>query len=269
MRHEFLRAFGVAVLCAILCACESSVGGTRLTDSTAQKRRDAAQIRVELGQRYMEQGKLELAMDNLQKALRYDDNYADAHTVIAVLYERIGNVEEAGKHYERAVELAPKSGDTNNNYGQFLCAKGNYDEAQKYYIQAMKDPFYKTPAVLYANAGVCLVDHGGGVRLDEAEQDFRRALEVDPKNALALFYMAKLLYAKNDFFRARAFIQRFEDLGRPDPAALLLARNIEVKLGHADAAQTYAQRLRKDFPDSQQTRSLDAVDPAPAAPVKP
>lgn len=260
MRHEFPRLTVVALLCAMTVACVSS-GGLRLSDSSAEKRQDAAQIRVELGQRYMEQGKLELALDNLQKALQYDDNYANAHTVIAVLYERIGNTEQAGKHYARAVELAPKSGDTNNNYGQFLCAEGKYDEAQKYYAQAMRDPFYKTPAVVYANAGICLVDHGGGLRLDEAETDFRRALEVDPKNPLALFYLARVEYSKNDYFHARAFIQRFEALGHPDPAALLLARNIEVKLGHADAARDYAQRLRKDFPDSQQTRSLDAVVP--------
>lgn len=258
MRHDMLRALGIAAFCAVIGACQSS-GGTRVHDSDAEKREDAAHIRVELGQQYLKQGKLELALENLQKALQYDDKFVDAHTVIAVLYERIGNVEEAGRHYARAVELSPKSGDTNNNYGQFLCAAGRYDEAQKYYAQAMKDPFYKTPAVLYANAGVCLVDHGGGVRLDEAEQDFRRALAVDPKNALALFYMAKLLYAKDDFFRARAFIQRFEALGHPDPAALLLARNIETKLGHADAAHGYAQRLQKEFPDSPQTRSLDAA----------
>lgn len=262
MRHEFLRGICAAAFCAVLLsACQATGGGTRVGDTRTEKRQDAAHVRVELGQRYMQQGKLELALENLQKALQYDDNYVDAHTVIAVLYERIGNVEEAGKHYKRAVELAPKSGDTNNNYGQFLCAEGQYDEAQKYYVQAMRDPFYKTPAVLYANAGVCLIDHGGGARLDEAETDFRRALEVDPKNALALYYMAKTLYGKNDFFHARAFIQRFEALGHADPSALLLARSIEVKLGHADAARAYADRLRKDFPDSEQTHSLDSVAP--------
>ncbi|MBS0569507.1 MAG: type IV pilus biogenesis/stability protein PilW [Proteobacteria bacterium] len=261
MRHELVRSICLVAFCVVLTACQSTAGGTRVTDTKSEKRQDAAQIRVELGQRYMQQGKLEIALDNLQKALQYDENYVDAHTVIAVLYERIGNVEEAGKHYKRAVELAPKSGDTNNNYGQFLCARGQYDEAQKYYAQAMRDPFYKTPAVLYANAGVCLVDHGGGTRLDEAETDFRRALEADSHNALALYYMARILYGKDDFFHARAFIQRFEALGHPDPAALLLARNIEVKLGHADAARSYADRLRKDFPDSEQTRSLDAVAP--------
>jgi type IV pilus assembly protein PilF len=260
MRHEWIRVLCLALACALLAACQTT-GGGRVHDTRNEKAEDAARIRVALGQRYMEQGQLKVALENLQKALQYDDKYVDAHTVIAVLYERIGNIDEAGKHYRRAVELAPKSGDTNNNYGQFLCAKGQYDEAQKYYAQAMRDPFYKTPAVLYANAGVCLVDHGGGLRLDDAETDFRRALEADSGNAIALFYMAKLLYAKADYFHARAFIQRFEALGHPDPVALLLARDIEIKLGHDDAARGYAERLRKDFPDSQQTRSLDTIAP--------
>jgi len=68
-----------------------------------------------------------------------------------------------------------------------------------------------------------------------------------------------VLYDKNDFFKARAFIQRFDALGQPSPDALLLARNIEVKLGNNSAAHDYAQRLREQFPDASQTHSLDAA----------
>ncbi len=260
MRREFWQAVGAALLCAMMVACASS--GTHMSESKTDKKEDAARVRVELGQRYMEQGKLELAMDDLQKALQYDPNYVDAHTVIAVLFERIGNTKEAEQHYARATELAPKSGNVNNNYGQFLCAEGKFDQAQTYFARAMQDPFYKTPDVLYTNAGTCLVDHGGGANLGQAEQDFRKALEANPSNRDALFHMAKVLYLKNDFFHARAFIQRFESQGKPDPIALLLARDIEIKLGHADAAREYAQRLRQDFPDSEQARTLDAAVPA-------
>lgn len=260
--RSFSSAITAVMLCLALNACVSTGGGTRLSDSPADQREQAAKVRVELGQRYMQQGKLELAMDNLQKALQYDEKLVDAHTVIAVLYERIGNLKAAEQHYARAAELAPKSGAANNNYGQFLCAEGKYKQAQQYFSIAMQDPFYKTPDVVYTNAGTCLVDHGGTQDLDEAQKDFRNALEVNPRDPGALFYMARVLYAKGDYFHARAFIQRFESLGKDDPAALLLARNIEVKLGHADTARAYAQRLRKDFPDSDQTRSLDAIAPA-------
>lgn len=261
MLHRIPRMTCLIVLCAALGACETT-GHGKLTESRSQKEQEAVETRVALGKAYMQQGKFELAQENLLKALERDPNSVDAHTVIAVLFEHLGNAKAAEQHYARAAELAPKSGDTNNNYGQFLCATGRYDEAQKYYARAMEDPFYKTPGMLYANAGTCLADHGGEAQLGQAEKYLRQALDADPSNTLALYYIAKVLYAKNDFFHARAFIQRFEALGRPDPAALLLARNIEVKLGHGESAKDYAQRLHKDFPDSEQTRALDGMTPS-------
>jgi len=261
MPRKLLRTLGVAVLCTAIGACENT-GRTKLTETRSERTQDAVRTRVELGKAYMQQGKYELALDNLLKGLERDPNSVDAHTVIAVLYERLGNTQAAEQNYARAAELAPKSGDTSNNYGQFLCARGRYEEAQKYFARGMEDPFYKTPGVLYANAGVCLADHGGEAQLGQSEQYLRRALEVDPNNALALYSIAKVLYTKNDFFHARAFIQRFEALGKPDPAALLLARNIEVKLGHTESASVYAQQLHKDFPDSEQTRALDGATPS-------
>src|SRR5450432_2760629 len=139
MQLEFWRCVCAALLCATLASCVSS-GGTHVGENKADKLEDAARVRVELGQRYMEQGKLELALENLQKALEYDANYVDAHTVIAVLYARLGKDKDAGEHYARAAELAPKSGAANNNYGQFLCASGRLAEAQKYFARAMDDP---------------------------------------------------------------------------------------------------------------------------------
>ncbi len=257
-----IRLVCIGLLCGVLAACATPSGpGTKHVgeETKAERTADAARVRVELGQRYMQQDKLELALENLQKALEYDANYVDAHTVIGALYEHLGKLKEAGEHYARAAELAPKSGAANNNYGQFLCAAGHYEEAQKYFLRAMDDPFYKGPDVLYTNAGTCLAEHGG--QLELAESHFRKALEFNPNNALALYEMAKLLYAKNDFFRARAFVSRFEAQGHPSPQALLLARNIEVKMGHADSARDYAQRLHEQFPDSEQSHSLDSVAP--------
>jgi len=253
----------------LLAACNSSneirhvqapKGDASVSESKEQKNKDAVRIYTELGQRYMQQGKLELARENLQRALEHDANSADAHTVMAVLMEHIGHTKEAGEHYARAAELAPKSGATNNNYGQFLCATGRYAEAQKYFTRAMDDPFYQTPDVLYTNAGACLLNNDPH-QVDQAESYFRRALEANPNNSVALYSLAKTLYAKDDFFHARAFIQRFEALGQPNADALLLAHNIEIKMGHNDGAREYTQRLREQFPDSEQAHSLDNVDP--------
>ena len=138
----------------------------------------------------------------------------------------------------------------------YLCKLGKYDQAQKRFDVAKADGFYTSQDLVYLNSGTCLLlAKAPG---DAAEADFRRAVELNPKNGQALYQLASVLYEKDDFFKARAFIQRYDALNQPSPDALLLARNIETKLGNADAARDYAQRLREQFPDSTQTRSLEA-----------
>lgn len=236
-------------------ACASAAPRTKASD----KARSAAEVHVALGQRYMQQGKLELALEKLEKALKFDASYVDAHTVIAVLYERINDQRKAAEHYRRAAELAPRNGAVNNNYGAFLCRAGKLDDAAQRFATAVTDPFYKTPDVAYANSGTCFLQGG---KLDRAEQEFRKSLEFNPNNSESLFNLANVLFRRNDFLRARAFLQRFESLGTPNPEALLLGYSIETGLGNAREASEYARRLRAEFPDSPQRQKLEPSTPS-------
>lgn len=250
------KSIGV-LLALLLAGCATGAGsGSRpvaQADPESPKAKAAA-LYTDLGQKYLAQGKLEVALENLNKALAADVNHADAHTVIALLYERIGDNAKAEEHYRRAAQLMPKSGNENNNYGAFLCKLGRYDESLTYFVRAVADPFYQTPVVALTNSGTCAIKGG---KLDVAERDLRAALERDPDNSEALFQMATALYRKEDFFRARAFIQRYEAVGQQSADALMLGRNIELRLGNGKTAQDYTRRLREKFPDSEQSRSLD------------
>ncbi|HEX7112942.1 MAG TPA: type IV pilus biogenesis/stability protein PilW [Mizugakiibacter sp.] len=250
MRLEKLIA--IALLAALLAACSTPGGLSR--SSAADKREDAAQIHTQLGQSYLEQGDLKTALDKLTKALQFDPNYAPAHTVIAVVYERIGQNDQAEQHYRRAVELEPKKGIPNNNLGAFLCRDGKVEESIRYFRTAIADPFYATPDTAYTNAGTCELKLN---QADAAEADFRKAVQTNPQNREALFQLARVLYGKHDLFHARAFIQRFDGIGEPTAESLLLGHDIEAGLGNAEGAQDYAKRLRNQFPDSEQARSLD------------
>ncbi|MGH8121670.1 MAG: type IV pilus biogenesis/stability protein PilW [Rudaea sp.] len=255
LRNWFAPLAG-ALFCAVLSACTTQ-SGPALKET--QTKEDIARPFIQLGQKYMEMGKLEIAKENLLKALTYDPKSVDAHTVLATLYDRVGDHQAAEENFRVAAELAPKAGSANSNYGLYLCKLGKFTESRKYFDIALADGFYADRATVYTNAGTCELLAKGS--LDQAESDFRHALAIKPDDAQALFQLARVLYQKDDFFKARAFIQRFDALGQPSPDALLLARNIETKLGHAGAADDYAQRLRNQFPDSQQAHSLDAVTP--------
>lgn len=248
-----------SALCMLLAACATGGGGLR-TASRAQQDENAARIHTELAQHYMQVGDLQGALQKLKLALQFDDNYAPAHTVIAVIYERIGDLPDAEKNYRRAVELEPTKGDPNNNLGAFLCRTGRPAEGLPYFQRALADPFYATPDLALTNEGVCRMemhDLGG------AENSFRQAIALNPKNADALYDMAHALYLGNDAFHASAFLQRYEALGKTSPAALELGYEIELRLGDTDAARSYNQRLQSRFPDSEQAQALDNVNATP------
>ncbi len=224
--------------------------------SKADQAKEAARIHTELGQRYLASGDLQSALAKLTTALQFDPNYAPAHTVIAVIYERINRLPDAEVHYRKAVALEPTKGDPNNNLGLFLCSTGRYAEADGYFQKAVADPFYQTPDIALTNQGICQLRNHEVV---PAEASFRGALARNPNSPEALFQLAKALYLNNDAFRARAFIQRFDALGAPTAAALKLGYDIESHLGDRDGALSYSSRLQAQFPDSEQARALNTT----------
>ena len=240
-----------------LAACATSEERAEDKSSAETKKSTAAEVNVSLAQNYLEQGKYEIALDKLQKALAIDPKSTSAHTVMAVLYERIGNDDLARTYYKRAAELSPDAGATNNNYGTFLCQKAQYADADKHFQRALEDPFYATPALALANRGACALSWG---KPDLAEESFRKAIQIQPNQAESLFRLAEILAGKGDYFRARAFVQRFESAAKATPDSLLLAMRIEEGIGDRRAAIQYKRRLLGEFPESEQAQDLKEIE---------
>lgn len=210
---------------------------------------EAAKLNVSLGQAYLAKGQLELAMEKLKKAVALNPKSPDAHTLLAVLYEQINNDALAEDHYVKAQKLTPELGASNNNLGRFVCARGRYEQADKLFIAALADPFYKNPETALVNRAACAMRWG---RRDIASESLRRVLQKSPENSIALLQMAQLLFEEGDYMRARAFIERHLSGSPAAPDALLLGFQIESKLKDRRAIDTYRSRLLKEFPESEQ-----------------
>ena len=141
-----------------------------------------------------------------------------------------------------------------NNYAVFECRRGKWEKGMKIFEQAAKNPAYSNPEVAYANAGVCA--RGAG-NLPRAEDMFRKALAIhaDYPDAL-LLQMADLTLARGSALAARAFLDRYFVAARASPESLLLGVRIEHRLGDRAAEDRYADRLEKEFADSDATRQL-------------
>ena len=120
-------------------------------------------------------------------------------------------------------------------------------------MKAVNDPFYRTPAVAFANAGSCELQAGN---LDKAEGFLRQSLEYDAEFSDALLTMTRVSLLKGENFRARAFLQRYESAGPVSAQSLVLGYRIETGLNNAQNAEKYKDQLIFRFPDSEQAREI-------------
>lgn len=224
------------------------------TEASVHEPDKAAQLNLELGMAYMERNDNERALGKLQKAIKIDPRFADAHNAIGILYARLGEDAKAGNHFEKAVQLAPNDSGALNNYGQHLCAHSQREEADKMFVRAVKNPLYQTPEYAYLNAGICAKEDQD---IEQAEIHFRAALKKNPYMPPALYQMADLSHSLGRQEPAKKYIERYaESTGRHSARSLWLAIRIERALGDVDAEASYALLLKHKFPDSEETRLL-------------
>jgi type IV pilus assembly protein PilF len=265
MQRKSVYMLGAMVLALGLAACRHDPGIIKYQsqlnnlkqephDTTQEDKQSAALTHTQLAAAYMDQNHLKEAETALDKALGFDDKYVPAHTLLAILYWRINRLQDADQEFRKAISLDPTNGDTNNNYGKFLCEQGKHQEAMKYYRKALADPFYKTPEVANTNAGTCLMKSGD---YTGAEPYLHKALEIQSGYGPALLAMARLDLARGKAFEARGYMQRFESAGQATPESLLLGYQIAMRLGDKSTASSYSDRLQDQFPNSPQAQSLN------------
>ena len=234
------RTFITLIALLLIVACSST---PKKTDEDLRK---AAETNAALGHQYMDRGQYEIALEKLKRAVANDRTYAPAHTLLGVLYETIGEMDDAEAEFRLAVQYDPKDGDVNNNLGAFLCRNGKTAEAANYFETAVKDPFYTTPGVAYANAGSCALQAG---ELDKAEAYLRQSLQQDQRMPEALLPMAEVSYLKKSYLQARAFLQRYEAVATSNAESLRLGLLIETALGDEKSANRYRSKLQENYPE--------------------
>jgi type IV pilus assembly protein PilF len=212
-----------------------------------------ADTNVRLGLGYLRQGRVEGALEKLQKALEVVPDYPEAHSSIALVYEQLGENDKASEHYERALELKPEDGSIHNNYAVFLCKLDKFEQAEPHFLSAIKARGYRTPDRALENLGMCAM--GSGDR-EKAETYLRKALQMNPRLPGALLGMARLSYDKEQYLSGRAYLQRYQEVAPLGPDGLWLGIKVEEAMGSKDMAREYALRLRKQYPDSDEMRKL-------------
>lgn len=240
------RLFPLLLAVMLVTGCTSSSGVYQVD------RKKSADANAELGLRYMLQGRNDIAMEKLKRALDDDPKSAVAHHYMAELYKRVEQYDDADYHYRRAIDYASDEmvSGIANNYGAFLCTQKKYEKAETQFQAALKNPVYAGRADVFENMGTCMREAGN---LPKAEEYLRKSLQIDPKRPLALFYMADISFQNKNLLSARAYLQRFAEIAPPNPEYLWLGIRVEKVLGDRGAVASYGMLLKNNFPEAQET----------------
>lgn len=248
-----MRCVLFTVALAVNAGC-ASIGGPR-ADPSAQ---EAAELNLQLGVGYMQQGHFDVALEKLEKALAYNDQLPAAHNVIGVLYDETNQPTLAEYHFQQALKLDPNFTLAKLNYAQFLCTNDKPQAAESEYLAIAENPPQDATDLVYrayTGAAICALKIPAH---DRADRYLRQALTVKPNDKSTLYGLADLNYSIGNHRKARGFLQRYHAEAGYNPESLWLGISIEKALGDAAMRQRYTQLLLSRFADSDVARRLES-----------
>jgi Flp pilus assembly protein TadD len=160
-------------------------------------------IRHDLGLACLEVGRVAEAIEALQRAVSLKPRYADANFRLGIALEKHGDLGAALVAYDRATELQPTFTEAWFRAGALVFTMGHRQEAVGCFRRAAAAG-QKTRFGRLGAARALLTDN----RDDEAERVLRRALDVDPDDAMAQDLLGNLLAESGRFDAAYACFSR-------------------------------------------------------------
>lgn len=241
--------FAVSALALSACSHRPSKDDSSLG---LDSERSPGDLYVAMAAEYYRLGQMDSAVRRAEQAIGEDKSNPRAYYVMAVIRQSLGQAQQAEENFNRAVELSPNNSDIRNAYGTFFCAQGRYPQAQEQFAKALANPIYSTPWVAMTNAGTCAAKAGNRA---QAETDYRRALNANPRFGPALIKLAESELERGNPKGAKTYLDSYFKTNAPSPQALEMAIRTERSLGNAKGAATYEQVLRRTGTEAPQNSS--------------
>jgi tetratricopeptide (TPR) repeat protein len=164
--------------------------------------------------------------------LRHDERFivfnhnrirAEAHTLPGTALDKLGQTDEAIRHYQQAISLKPDDAKAHNDLGVALADKGQADEAVPQYQEAIR--LKPDHADAHNNFGLVLGRKG---QIEEAIRQFQEAVRWKPDSAEPHNNLGIVFYQQSRIDEA---VRQFQEALRLKPDLADARRNLEIVIG--------------------------------------
>ena len=175
-------------------------------------------------------------VESAEAALRLDPNLAEAHVLLADVYQQQFRWSDAESEYRRGFDLNPNNAVAQQAFAQWLMCQGRTDEALVWIRRARKlDPFAVSGS---SEAWILFNAH----RYQEAIRETRSDLAVRPDDSNGLLMMGFALIANDQAAQAIAPLEKVVAESHGSPAAMGLLIRAYAHAGRkADAYRVLTQ----------------------------
>lgn len=188
------------------------------------------------------------AIDELQKARRKSDKDKEILNRLATFYQRIGRAAEAMPLFEQLLVLDPKNADAKKKLAECHLVTRNYDECIRLLESAIEDK----PSDVQAYGRLALVYEAGVQKPEEAAKTYDRMVSANPESWEA--YLARYSYLKthNKIEEADQDLNRALELDRLQLSVLLAAAERSATAREFDKARGFLDDAREAHPTSRE-----------------
>lgn len=247
------------------CATSGGVAGSRaesgftyptpLLDRVPEEGREKERkARLDLALAYLELGRVDVALDEIQKARALDRNDPLVPYAWGLAHLALGDRATAEASFRAAEQLAPGDPDILHALGTLLCEAGHHAEGLVRLQRAAANPYYPRRGRSLANTAWCAWRAGDE---SQAQQMIDLALALQPDDFLVQMRALQWAVRKKQWEVAARHLDRLLRSAPDDPTVWWLAANVAHAKGDRVEEARWTARLRHDAPERLETRRLE------------
>jgi len=177
----------VFFLITVLCACAS----------VSQEDQKQANFHYQIGMSYFHDNNIQPAYVELQKALELNPYDKQIHSALGIIYlSKLEDYPKAVEHFKKALKYDEDYAEAYTNIGNAYAKMGEFNKAIESYRTAISNPFYRNQALALYNLGMVYYRLARyDLALDAFKDSIRRYSTFPlPYYGMALTYNAQGMY---------------------------------------------------------------------------
>ena len=220
-------------------------------------RKGTAEYSMNMGYRYLNQGILNIAMEQFKMALKKKPGMMRASMGLGIVYLKQMKFKESLKEFTNIVKHYPLNADAFNFIGIIHTELGNYDLAKENYLIAANSSKYDSPENAFLNLALLELKMK---KLDNALRYIEKGLIKNPE-FISLYNLKGSIFEQKGFYKKAVYnYERALQLSRGNDINLKIniARGY-IKMGQRSKALNLLEKMLGEAPSAEVRKIISGM----------